>query len=274
MAKQRLDALLVDRGLCDSRQQAQRLIRAGQVQVNHAVVDKPGTAFAADVELLVKARSPFVSRGGEKLAKALAEFPIAVPGRIALDGGISTGGFTDCLLQAGAEQVYGIDVGYGQVAWALRQDPRVLLRERTNLRHLTPAQLYGDGDRRPDLGVIDVSFISLTKVLPAFWALLVPPREAVLLVKPQFEVGRDRVGKKGVVRDAGDQGDAIARVLETAQTLGWAYRGLTWSPLLGPAGNIEYLLWLVQGEAGQAEGGPGLAELKSLASRARAELGD
>ncbi|MBE9137647.1 TlyA family RNA methyltransferase [Nodosilinea sp. LEGE 07088] len=274
MAKQRLDALLVERGLCDSRQQAQRLIRAGDVQVNHAVVDKPGTAFTADVDVLVKARSPFVSRGGEKLAKALTEFPIVIPGRIALDGGISTGGFTDCLLQAGAERVYGIDVGYGQVAWALRQDSRVVLRERTNLRHLTPEQLYGENDRRPDLGVMDLSFISLTKVLPAFWALLMPPREAVLLVKPQFEVGRDRVGKKGVVRDPGDQAGAIAAVLETAQTLGWAYRGLTWSPLVGPAGNIEYLLWLVEAGEGQENEVPTLDDLKALAIGARLALGD
>lgn len=286
MAKQRLDALLVERGLCESRQQAQRLIRAGEVQVNHAVVDKPGTAFAADVELLVKARSPYVSRGGEKLAKALAEFPIAIAGRIALDGGISTGGFTDCLLQAGAEKVYGIDVGYGQVAWALRQDPRVVLRERTNLRHLTPDQLYGepegetDGENpgktgpRPDLGVIDVSFISLTKVLPAFWALLVPPREAVLLVKPQFEVGRDRIGKKGVVRDPVDQANAMASVLAAAQAIGWVYRGLTWSPLLGPAGNIEYLLWLSEAGTGDRAEGPLLADLKALAINARMALGD
>ncbi|MGB3200329.1 MAG: TlyA family RNA methyltransferase [Nodosilinea sp.] len=271
MAKQRLDALLVERGLCESRQQAQRLIRAGEVQVNHAVVDKPGTAFAADVELLVKARSPFVSRGGEKLAKALDEFPIVPKGRIVLDGGISTGGFTDCLLQAGAEQIYGIDVGYGQVAWALRQDPRVILRERTNLRHLTPEQLYGEQDSRPDLGVMDVSFISLTKVLPAFWALLVPPREVVLLVKPQFEVGRDRVGKKGVVRDPGDQAAAIARVLASAQSLGWTYQGLTWSPLVGPAGNIEYLLWLSQGA--EPTPVPALDDLKTLAIDARLSLG-
>ncbi|HSM82815.1 MAG TPA: TlyA family RNA methyltransferase [Nodosilinea sp.] len=278
MAKQRLDALLVERGLCESRQQAQRLIRAGEVQVNHAVVDKPGTAFAEDVELLVKVRSRFVSRGGEKLAQALTTFPIATLDRIALDGGISTGGFTDCLLQAGAALVYGIDVGYGQVAWALRQDPRVVLRERTNLRHLTPEQLYtenpGAPAPRPDLGVIDVSFISLTKVLPAFWALLAPPREAVLLVKPQFEVGRDRVGKKGVVRDPNDQAAAIASVLAAAQTLGWAYRGLTWSPLLGPAGNIEYLLWLSEAGAEEGAEGPSLADLKALATEARLQLGD
>jgi len=246
VAKQRLDMLLVERGLCPSRQQAQRLIQAGEVQVNHAVVDKPGTPVAEDAEIQVKEKSPYVSRGGEKLAKALAEFPIAVAGRVALDGGISTGGFTDCLLQAGASRVYGIDVGYGQVAWELRQNERVILKERTNLRHLSPDDLYHQDDPRPDLGVMDVSFISLTKVLPAFWALLVPPREVVLLVKPQFEVGRDRIGKKGVVRDPKDHAAALAMVLEGALTLGWQYQGVTWSPLVGPAGNIEYLLWLDQ----------------------------
>lgn len=249
MPKQRLDALLVDLHLCDSRQQAQRLIRAGEVTVNQQVVDKPGTEIDVAADIRVKARSPYVSRGGEKLAKALAEFAIPVAGRVCLDGGISTGGFTDCLLQAGAAHVYGIDVGYGQVAWSLRQDERVTLRERTNLRHLTPGDLYNDDRPRPDLGVADVSFISLTKVLPALWQLLHPPREVVLLVKPQFEVGRDRVGKRGVVRDPQDQAMAIWQVLETAQVLGWRYQGLTWSPLLGPAGNVEYLLWLRDYEA-------------------------
>lgn len=241
--KQRLDVLLVERSLCTSRQQAQRLIRAGEVKVNEAIVDKPGTEIPVDAVVTVKQRSPFVSRGGEKLAKALETFAIPVSGRIALDGGISTGGFTDCLLQAGAAQVYGVDVGYGQVAWTLRQDPRVILKERTNLRHLTAADLYGNATPA-DLGVMDVSFISLTKVLPALWTLLQPPREAVLLVKPQFEVGREKVGKKGVVRDLGEQAGAIAHVLQAALDRGWHYRGLTWSPLLGPAGNIEYLLWL------------------------------
>ncbi|MGF1567237.1 MAG: TlyA family RNA methyltransferase [Nodosilinea sp.] len=274
MPKQRLDLLLVERGLCESRQLAQRLIQAGAVQVNQAVVDKPGTPVATEAELRVKTRSPFVSRGGEKLAKALVEFSIPVTGRVALDGGISTGGFTDCLLQAGAQRVYGIDVGYGQVAWTLRQDPRVVLRERTNLRHLTAANLYGDHDPRPDLGVMDVSFISLTKVLPAFWALLVPPREVVLLVKPQFEVGRDRVGKKGVVRDPKDQAAAIAAVLTSALGLGWGYRGLTWSPLPGPAGNIEYLLWLAEPGPDKAEdAATPLPDLPEVTRQAQTVLG-
>lgn len=244
MGKQRLDILLVEMSLCDSRQQAQRLIQAGEVQVNHQVVDKPGTAVSTDAEILLKARSPYVSRGGEKLIKALQTFPIQTMGRICLDGGISTGGFTDCLLQSGAAQVYGVDVGYGQVAWKLRTDPRVILKERTNLRQLSPGDLYAADATLPDLGVIDVSFISLTKVLPAFWFLLQPPREAILLVKPQFEVGKARIGKHGVVRNPKDQAAAIATVLDTALALGWRYGGVTWSPLVGPAGNIEFLLWL------------------------------
>ncbi|MEP0922297.1 TlyA family RNA methyltransferase [Leptolyngbya sp. ST-U4] len=253
MPKQRLDALLVELNLCTSRQQAQRLIRAGEVMVNQQRVDKPGTEVDTAAQIQVKQKSPYVSRGGEKLAKALRVFQVPIADRVCLDGGISTGGFTDCLLQAGAKQVYGIDVGYGQVAWRLRQDPRVILKERTNLRYLKPEELYGDdypeggtASHRPypDLGVIDVSFISLTKVLPAFWDLLQAPREAILLVKPQFEVGKEKIGKKGVVRDLKDQAGAIEQVLQCAEALGWHDRGLTWSPLLGPAGNIEYLLWL------------------------------
>lgn len=248
MVKQRLDVLLVELNLCSSRQQAQRLIQAGEVTVDGTVVDKPGTEIDVSTQIQVKERSRFVSRGGEKLAKAIDVFGISVEGRVCLDGGISTGGFTDCLLQAGAKQVYGVDVGYGQVDWGLRNDPRVILRERTNLRYLTPDELYGSpisvGEGYADLAVVDVSFISLTKILPALWQLLQSPREVVLLVKPQFEVGRNRVGKKGVVRDSNDQADAIFSVLQAGGELGWHYKGLTWSPVTGPAGNIEYLLWL------------------------------
>jgi 23S rRNA (cytidine1920-2'-O)/16S rRNA (cytidine1409-2'-O)-methyltransferase len=271
--KQRLDTLLVELNLCSSRQLAQRLIRAGEVMVNRMVVDKPGTEVETTAEIQVKERSPYVSRGGEKLAKALDEFSISVEGRVCLDGGISTGGFTDCLLQAGAKRVYGIDVGYGQVAWNLRNDERVVLRERTNLRNLQPADLYGNspyqgeetGDIYADLGVVDVSFISLTKILDALWNLLQAPREVVLLVKPQFEVGRERVGKKGVVRDANDHADAIFQVWESAQKLGWRYKGLTWSPLTGPAGNIEYLLWLAMDSLVLA---PDLAAIKQITQSA------
>ncbi|WP_099237705.1 TlyA family RNA methyltransferase [Synechococcus sp. BDU 130192] len=244
MAKQRLDLLLVERKLCESRQQAQRVIRAGEVKVKQQIVDKPGTLVPADVDIEVQAKPPFVSRGGEKLAKAIAHFQITVKDRICLDGGISTGGFTDCLLQAGAQQVYGIDVGYGQVAWKIRQDPRLILRERTNFRHLIPGDLYPEGTKKPTLGVMDLSFISLTKVLPTLWSLLDEPKEVILLVKPQFEVGRAQVGKNGVVRDPQAQAQAIFSVLEAAQKLGWHPQGLTYSPITGPAGNVEYLLWL------------------------------
>lgn len=244
MKKQRLDTLIVELGLCDSRQSAQRYIRAGAVHVNQHVIDKPGTLVDTSLEIRVKKRSPYVSRGAEKLLKALQTFSISVSDRICLDGGISTGGFTDCLLQAGAQRVYGIDVGYGQVAWKLRSDPRVVLMERTNLRYLQPEDLYQPEDQRPNLGVMDVSFISLTKMLPALWQLLAPNREAILLIKPQFEVGRDRVGKKGVVRDPKDHQMAISQVTQCALAQGWKFQGLTYSPIKGPAGNVEYLLWL------------------------------
>ncbi len=243
MPKQRLDLLLVAKNLCDSRQQAQRLIRAGEVKVNHQIIDKPATEIDPEAAIEVKQKLPYLSRGGEKLAKALELFAIDVCDRICLDGGISTGGFTDCLLQKGAKRVYGVDVGYGQVAWSLRQDERVILLERTNFRYLTPEKLY-EPEKPADLAVMDLSFISLTKVLPTLWTLLNPPREAILLVKPQFEVGREKVGKKGVVRDYQDQAGAIFQVLQAAEALGWFYRGLTWSPITGPAGNVEYLLWL------------------------------
>ena len=277
--KQRLDTLLVDLNLCESRQQAQRLIRAGEVRVNQQLVDKPGTEIDTTAEIKINQKSPYVSRGGEKLVKALDEFGIAVAGRICLDGGISTGGFTDCLLQKGAKRVYGVDVGYGQVAWTLRNDHRVILKERTNLRYLQPADLYGEPlgideeDKEdeeeiyPDLGVVDVSFISLAKILEALWNLLQAPREVVLLVKPQFEVGRERVGKKGVVRDPKDQAGAIAQILLAAQNLGWVYQGLTWSPITGPAGNIEYLLWLGMDSQIQS---PDLSEIQDITQLATA----
>jgi 23S rRNA (cytidine1920-2'-O)/16S rRNA (cytidine1409-2'-O)-methyltransferase len=249
MPKQRLDALLVERSLAASRQQAQRLIQAGEVRVNGEVVDKAGTPIAVDATIVVATKPRYVSRGGDKLAKALAVFPVTVQDRIALDGGISTGGFTDCLLQAGAQQVYGVDVGYGQVDWKLRTDPRLILKERVNLRYLTPPELYGDRppETYADLGVVDVSFISLSKVLPALWSLLQPPRDLITLIKPQFEVGRDRVGKKGVVRSSADQADAIEAVIHSAHSLGWHLQGLTWSPLTGPSGNVEYLAWFSAG---------------------------
>ena len=257
--KQRLDLVLVERGLAASRQQAQQLIRAGRVRSADQVLDKPGHDIALDLPLEVEQPPRFVSRGGEKLVAALAALPIQVAGRVCLDGGISTGGFSDCLLQHGASRIYGIDVGYGQTAWSLRTDPRLVLRERTNLRHLTPGDLYGPEDPWPDLAVADLSFISLGLVLPALGALLAPGgREALLLVKPQFEVGRSRVGKGGVVRDPAAHVDAIEGVIRAGDALGWQALGLVASPITGPAGNHEYLLWLGSGRGGEgAWDGPG-----------------
>jgi 23S rRNA (cytidine1920-2'-O)/16S rRNA (cytidine1409-2'-O)-methyltransferase len=251
--KQRLDLELVSRNLAASRQQAQQLIRAGRVRSGDRVLDKPGTEVSGELPLEVQLPPRFVSRGGEKLDRALGLFPIAVAGRVCLDGGISTGGFTDCLLQRGAARVYGIDVGYGQTAWSLRCDPRVVLRERTNLRRLRPEELYGPADPRPDLAVADVSFISLALVLPALLELLTPGQnDLVLLVKPQFEVGRGRVGKGGVVRDPAAHEDAIGGVIGAAAGLGLKAAGLVASPITGPAGNHEYLLWLKPGDLAAA----------------------
>ena len=245
-SKQRLDLELVARGLVASRQQAQQLIRAGKVRDGAGtVLDKPGHDVKATLQLQVEHPPRFVSRGGEKLQAGLDAFPISVKGRICLDGGISTGGFTDCLLQHGAQRVYGVDVGYGQTAWRLRTDNRVVLRERTNLRHLQPEALYGEADPWPTLAVTDVSFISLRLILPALRRLLDgSDAEALVLVKPQFEVGRDRVGRGGVVRDPEAHCDAIDMVISAAAALDWFAQGLVASPITGPAGNHEYVLWL------------------------------
>lgn len=245
MRKQRLDILLTEKGLCDTRSMAQKLIRSGKVKVKQQIIDKPATLVATDSILEVAVKPPFVSRGGEKLAKALDIFPLKVKDRICLDGGISTGGFTDCLLQRGAKKVYGIDVGYGQVAWELRQNDKLILLERTNFRNVTPDKLY-QSQPYADLAVMDLSFISLTKVMDKLWELLTQPRDVIFLVKPQFEVGKEKVGKNGVVRESSLRGEAIYQVLMKGIQLGWQYQGLTWSPIKGPAGNIEYLLWLSQ----------------------------
>jgi 23S rRNA (cytidine1920-2'-O)/16S rRNA (cytidine1409-2'-O)-methyltransferase len=273
LAKQRLDILLVELNLCTSRALAQRLIQAGEVTVNGVVVDKVGMLIDVSAEIKVKARSRFVSRGGEKLAKALDYFSINVEGRICLDAGISTGGFTDCLLQSGAKLVYGVDVGYGQVDWKLRNDSRVILLERTNIRHLKPEDLYKKSlpsqEGVADFIVVDVSFISVTKILAVLWQLSQEPREMVLLIKPQFEVGKNRVGKKGVVRDSNDHADAIYQVLQVASQVGWKYKGLTWSPITGPAGNIEYLMWFAIASQTLA---PELSAIRQLTKSAVDEL--
>ena len=244
--KSRLDLHLLTKGLAKSRQEAQRLIRAGKVKtVNGQILDKPGHEVLKDLEIEVTKPLRYVSRGGDKLAEALNQFPLNIKNRVCLDAGISTGGFTDCLLQSGAAKVYGVDVGYGQTAWSIRNDPRVVLFERTNIRYLTPEKLFNDGDPIPDFAVADLSFISLKIVLPSIKSLLQSARsELLVLVKPQFEVGKDKVGKGGVVRDHFLHAEAIKGVVQESKKCGWYPKGIIASPLKGPAGNQEYLLWM------------------------------
>lgn len=244
IAKERLDKLLVDRGLAGSRERARALILAGQVVVGEHTVDKAGTQVKIDVPIRLKgADIPYVSRGGLKLAKALAVFPVDVRGRTVLDVGASTGGFTDCLLQHGAARVYAVDVGYGQLAWSLREDARVVNLERTNIRHLTSEKLAAT----PDFAVIDASFISLDKVLPATLGLVSEQADIIALIKPQFEVGRGQVGKGGVVRDPDLQQAVIKRIKALATELDCTVSGVVESPLLGPKGNREFLICLRRG---------------------------
>lgn len=246
MAKERLDKLVFDRGLAPSREKAKALIMAGQVVVNDHLADKAGLMVDVEAEVRLKGEPlPYVSRGGLKLAHALDSFGIDVTGLVAIDVGASTGGFTDCLLQRGASRVIAVDVGYGQLAWKLREDPRVVNLEKTNIRHLEPAGV-------PELAriaVIDASFISLDKVLPSTLRLVVPDATIVALIKPQFEVGRGQVGKGGVVRDQKKHAEVVENISALAESLGLLVRGVCESPILGPAGNKEFLIHLQkQGE--------------------------
>ncbi len=241
MIKERLDKLLVDQGLAQSRERARALILAGQVIVDDHRVDKVGTRFALDVELRIKGSDiPYVSRGGLKLEKGLDCFALDPQGHVAIDVGASTGGFTDCLLQRGAAKVYAVDVGYGQLAWKLREDSRVVNLERCNIRNLRAEQL----DQTPSLAVIDASFISLSKVLPATLALLTDDALIVALIKPQFEVGRGQVGKGGVVRDEKLHLQVIEDIRKLALELNCRIVGVDESPILGPKGNREFLICL------------------------------
>ncbi len=241
MIKERLDKLLVDQGLAQSRERARALILAGQVIVDDHRVDKAGTRFALDVELRIKGSDiPYVSRGGLKLEKGLDCFAVDPQGHVALDVGASTGGFTDCLLQRGAAKVYAVDVGYGQLAWKLREDSRVINLERCNIRDLRAEQL----DQTPSLAVIDASFISLSKVLPSTLALLTDDALIVALIKPQFEVGRGQVGKGGVVRDEKLHLQVVEDVRRLALELNCRIVGVDESPILGPKGNREFLICL------------------------------
>ncbi len=241
----RLDSELVRRGLARSREQAAELIAEGHVLVNNQQAAKPATQVTRDAPIVISvSKDEYVSRGGHKLAGALAQFTdLSIQGRIALDAGASTGGFTDVLLRAGAAHVTAADVGYGQLAWSLRTDPRVTVMDRVNVRELKP----DDIEPPPDLVVADLSFISLTLVLPALVGTAKEASDFVLMVKPQFEVGKGRVGAGGVVRDTTARSDAIRTVCEAAGKLGLGVQGITASPLPGPAGNVEYFVWLRAG---------------------------
>lgn len=241
MEKKRLDVLLVEKGLFPSREQARTAIMSRRVSVDGKIIDKAGAPVGVEAELTVTGNQlPFVSRGGLKLDKAVKSFALDMTGCVVADLGASTGGFTDCALQNGAARVYAVDVGYGQLAWKLRQDERVVVMEKTNARYLTSEQI----PEPLDAITIDASFISLAKLLPACFGLLKDDGYVVALIKPQFEAGRDKVGKKGVVRDPAVHLEVIGQVLAAAQEIGFCCRGLDFSPVKGPEGNIEYLLWL------------------------------
>ena len=241
MTKDRLDKLVLERGLAPSREKAKALIMAGQVVVDDHLADKAGLMVSLTAEIRLKGEPlPYVSRGGLKLAEGLDLFGIKVDGLAALDVGASTGGFTDCLLQRGARRVIAVDVGYGQLAWKLREDPRVLSLEKTNIRHLEPETL----PELADIAVIDASFISLDKVLPPTLRLIKEEATVVALIKPQFEVGRGQVGKGGVVRDEKKHAEVVAAITALAESLGLLVLGVCDSPILGPKGNKEFLIHL------------------------------
>lgn len=245
MKKQRLDQLIFERGLTDSRERAKTTIMSGLVFVNGQRMDKPGAPVDPDAQIELRGEAlPFVSRGGFKLDKALKVFPVDPAGLHCIDCGASTGGFTDVLLKHGAEKVYAVDVGYGQLAWKLRNDPRVVNMERTNLRYVTEEQI----PEKLDLAVMDVSFISIRLVLPAVQRLLKPGADTICLIKPQFEAGREEVGKKGVVRDPAVHEQVIREILEFVPGIGFSVMGLDYSPVRGPEGNIEYLCHLKNGQ--------------------------
>lgn len=273
--KERLDLLLVRRGLAPSREKARTMIMEGNVFVNHNREDKAGSAFPEDCEIEIHGNPlRYVSRGGLKLEKAMKEFGIALDGQVCMDIGASTGGFTDCMLQNGAAKVFAVDVGYGQFAWKLRQDERVVCMEKTNIRYVTPEEI----GEKLDFASADVSFISLTKVLPPVRELLRDGARMVCLIKPQFEAGRDKVGKKGVVRDRKVHEEVIGRVADFARESGFVVRGLSYSPIRGPEGNIEYLLYIektaggIQEASGREEFDVEPADIREVVEAAHGEL--
>jgi len=246
MARIRLDNLLVARGISETRSRARAMILAGEVYVDGIKIDKAGALVDEGCKIEVSRRPKYVSRGGIKLEHALQKFGIKPLGYVAVDIGASTGGFTDCLLKNGASKVYAIDVGYGQLDWSLRNDPRVVLIERTNVRYLKPELI----DERPDIVVVDVSFISLLKVFPKIREILTCGGILIALIKPQFEVGREKVGKGGIVKDETSRLEAVGRIKDGAASYGWKLRGLIESPIKGTDGNVEYLAcWDVPSDA-------------------------
>lgn len=251
MKKERLDVLLVERGLYETREKAKAAVMAGLVIVAGDRCDKPGTKFSEDVAITVKGElHPYVSRGGLKLEKALREFRIDLTDKVMMDIGASTGGFTDCALQHGAKKVYAIDVGYGQLAWVLRQDERVVVMERTNFRHLDPDTFPHE---KPDMASIDVSFISLKLILPVLYRFLKDGGDCVALVKPQFEAGKENVGKNGIVRDPQIHVEVLQGIAGFAASIGLQVRGVSFSPITGGEGNIEFLLHLQKAASGTEE---------------------
>ncbi|MBX9972968.1 TlyA family RNA methyltransferase [Cytobacillus firmus] len=268
--KERLDVLLVERGLAETREKAKRAVMAGLVFSNESRLDKPGEKVSADIPLTLKGKvMPYVSRGGLKLEKALKVFDLEIEGKILLDIGSSTGGFTDCALQNGAKMSYALDVGYNQLAWKLRQDERVVVMERTNFRYVTPADLSAG---MPDFASIDVSFISLKLILPVLKTLLVPGSDTVALVKPQFEAGREQVGKKGIVRDPKIHEAVLDKIIEFTLSLGYDVKDVSFSPITGGDGNIEFLLHLYW--SGIKEEGENLLKARTdeVVKEAHAEL--
>ncbi|WP_100331517.1 TlyA family RNA methyltransferase [Bacillus xiapuensis] len=240
--KERIDVLLVERGLAETREKAKRAVMAGLVYSKEERLDKPGEKIPVDSPLQIKGSTmPYVSRGGLKLEKALQEFDVNVKGKVMIDIGSSTGGFTDCALQNGAKLSYALDVGYNQLAWKLRQDERVVVMERTNFRYVTPDDLENG---LPDFATIDVSFISLSLILPVLKTLLLPGSDVIALIKPQFEAGREQVGKKGIVREASVHRQVIKKIIDLADSLGYSIRNLSYSPITGGDGNIEFLIHL------------------------------
>jgi len=264
--KERLDVLLVNRGLAPSREKAKTMIMEGNVFVENQREDKAGATFDTEAEITVKGNTlKYVSRGGLKLEKAMTHFGITLEGKVCMDIGASTGGFTDCMLQNGAVKVYSVDVGYGQFAWKLRQDPRVVCMEKTNIRYVTPADI----DDVLDFASVDVSFISLTKVLIPARELLRDGGEMVCLIKPQFEAGREKVGKKGVVRDKAVHEEVVERIIEFASQNGFFVKNLEYSPIKGPEGNIEYLVYIRKDETGGVDAA---VDIKAVVDAAHGEL--